>query len=232
MVDVPVPIKLLVEHWREAERPAQEGILWPRERWLRAFGQHAELIEGLPERLDRGAVRAACLDAPIGQAPAVRAFLASMMWGYGPTGYGPWRTHRVLSQTPDAAGRLHEAARRLRNGGGLNAYRWLAGEGRIRWFGPAFATKYLYFCPQVANRMPALILDRFVAQWLHEQVDQQFHHWGWAPASYGGYVSLMCTWSDEIGLAPDVIEELIFVGSSQGRSTPRSTPDPYSRGRS
>jgi hypothetical protein len=68
-----------------------------------------------------------------------------MVWGYGRTGYGPFRTARVLEENAEAGAILQEAARQVRSNGGPAAFSWLA-DHRLRGLGVSFATKFLYFC--------------------------------------------------------------------------------------
>jgi hypothetical protein len=92
-----------------------------------------------------------------------------MAWGYGRVGYGPYRVHRVLETTLDAGSILQSAAGELGSGGPVRAYVLLGehGAARLPGLGPAFGTKFLYFCSP-SGASPALILDRLVADWLRE----------------------------------------------------------------
>jgi hypothetical protein len=211
---VPVPIRTVVEDWKAAGRPAQDGIGWPQGRWSASFPDGA--LPELPARLDRAAVRAACAAAPCGPEAARQAFLAVMAWGYGNVGYGPWRTTRILDPgvNPTAGQRLAESAAELLSAGPLAAYRHLGGKGRLRWLGPAFGTKYLYFCPQPDAQRPALILDRPVARWLADHIGIELDPVPWAPDTYARYLDLMREWADALGVAPDVVEERILVSQT------------------
>jgi hypothetical protein len=65
----------------------------------------------------------------------------------------PFRTQRILFDTDNAAARLHQVALALEGGGTAAAYRRFAGDCQLKWLGPAFGTKYLYFA-QAANARP------------------------------------------------------------------------------
>jgi hypothetical protein len=171
MTRLPAAVIRVVGSWQANGRPRQAGILWRRERWLATFPGSGHALDSLPEYLDRATVRAACLDAPSSPAAARDAFLVAMAWGYGKVGYGPWRTARILQESSHAPDHLARVARRLAERGALDAYGLLAGECRLRGLGPAFGTKYLYFCPQSAAGPQALVFDRLVAGWLAEHVD-------------------------------------------------------------
>src|SRR6266511_1362641 len=87
----------------------QRPIPWPRERWLAWLPEHKGILEGLPSSLDRAAVRARA-EAPRTSGEAVAGFLASMVWGFGRSGYGPWRVRQALDGAPDLAFVLLDAA--------------------------------------------------------------------------------------------------------------------------
>lgn len=70
------------------------------------------------------------------------------------------------------------------------------GAGRIRWLGPAFAAKFLYFAQGAAAEPRLLILDAVVAANL-------FGAWpaaakgAWYPATYGRYCDLLASWAGQ-----------------------------------
>jgi hypothetical protein len=209
----PHAVRELIDAWRAAGRPSQPGIRWPRDRWIDAFPQQCQLLQGLPDAVDRAAIRAAARQAADGPTQAVDAFVAAMVWGYGRVGYGPWRTRRVLHATPDAAASLATAARIVATDGGLAAYEALSGSLRLRYLGPAFGTKFLYFVPHRSDSS-ALILDRLVARWLNRNIDARINALYWAPATYRYYVALLSEWARQLDVTPDTIEERIFVASA------------------
>ena len=147
MSEVPEAVVEVVRRWQAGGRPPQSAIGWPRARWLDWLPDSDELLGSLPNRLDRATVRAACSQAARSPAAAWQAFLVVMVWGQGRTGYGPWRTARILQDTSNAKDRLARVAQHLAQDGALEAYRQFGGNCRLRWLGPAFGTKYLYFCP-------------------------------------------------------------------------------------
>lgn len=90
------------------------------------------------------------------------AFVATQVWGYGVTGYGPYRTRQVLAQ-PSAEAVLTKAVSLLVDEGAVAAYEVL---NILDGLGPAFLTKFLYFAgqtlPEVKGPRP-LILDSVLA---------------------------------------------------------------------
>jgi hypothetical protein len=90
-----------------------------------------------------------------------------MAWGFGPAGYASFRTTRILEQF-DRAGALSVAdrsdgLRAAAASGPASGFSFLA-EHQIKYLGPSFATKHLYFMSPTTNQAP--IIDSVVAGWL------------------------------------------------------------------
>ncbi|MFD2467497.1 8-oxoguanine DNA glycosylase OGG fold protein [Amycolatopsis silviterrae] len=213
---VPAALTSTVRRWREEGEPAQPAVRWSRDAWRKHFPDRHAFLDALPDRVDRAEAtrHAAHATTPAG---AEQAFLAAMIWGYGRVGYGPWRTARVLSENPDAPARLAEVALVAREHGGLAAFRDLA-SGPLRYLGVAFGTKYLRFVTAAAGQASAPILDAVVRRWLATHTGLRLTIDEWRPASYEKYVALLTSWSVQLGLAADTVEELIFRSAvSQGQ---------------
>lgn len=143
-----------------------------------------------------------------------------MIWGYGPVGYGAWRTKRVLAENDGAAETLAMVARIARDQGGPAAFEWLARrQNRLRYLGVAFATKYLFFCAAGGRGKPALVLDRLVRDWLSKTL-----HWSlsldWDVDDYREYVDTLSEWASELDVEPGDLEMLVFQLAANGN--PRS----------
>jgi hypothetical protein len=126
---VPSPIRQAVDTWRAAGSPSQQGIAWPRHRWIDAFPRQAAVFAALPECLDRAAVRRACVRTAVSPADAEYSFFAVMAWGYGRVGYSPFRVRRVLDAAPDAAALLQAAATKVAQRRPIEAYACLGDHG-------------------------------------------------------------------------------------------------------
>jgi len=165
----------------------------------------------MPDRLSRTVVRGACLSAADSPADAVRAFLIVMAWGYGRVGYGPFRVRRLFDTTPTADSQLQAAASKLSHGGPVEAYALLGDNGvaRLPRLGPAFGTKFLYFCSPVGGQN-ALILDRLVARWLRENTNLALNEARWSVWTYHRYLETMFGWASEVDTAADDLEACIF----------------------
>ncbi|WIX85676.1 hypothetical protein [Amycolatopsis sp. DG1A-15b] len=210
MASVPFALITAVQRWRERGEPPQPPSRWSRGSWLKHFPQHHSFISALPERIDRAEATRHAAHAVTAEG-AERAFLVAMIWGYGPVGYGPWRTARVLAENAHAASRLAEVARVALEHGGVAAFRDLA-DKRLRYLGVAFGTKYLRFVTAASSSKHAgtPILDAVVRRWLVTHAGTHLNIDEWRPVVYERYVALLTSWSTELALAADTVEELIF----------------------
>jgi hypothetical protein len=92
------------------------------------------------------------------------------------------------------------------------------GKGRIKWLGPAFSTKFLYFAQGSTTAPSYLILDAVVARNLRATAWPSAPSTAWWPSTYGAYCLLMKNWAEEAQLrsgnetSPDQIELAVFRG--------------------
>jgi len=209
----------LVEEWRSEGEPGQKGINWPRSDWLAAFPAHEDLFRQLPRLLARASVRDVCADATRDGRAAERAFLTVMVWGFGRVGYGRHRVQEILAGTPRPAERLAGVARTLADRGVLAAYRRLSDDAdcRLNGLGPAFGTKYLYFCQPSGAEPAALIHDSNIAKWFKRYAAMDLSCDGWDESIYGGYLDQMSDWGAGLRCRPDDLELRIFEATVAGQ---------------
>ncbi len=187
--------------------------------WQTTLSEHHALLASLPDEIDRKTVARIAASAAEGEQQAVQSFIAAMVWGYGPIGYGAFRTARVLRENPQSPAVLHQTAQIVRRDGGAAAFEWLK-QHRLHQLGVSFATKYLYFC-NAPDAPRALILDRLVQRWLrvhagcHVRLD-------WHSRDYGRYLDTATTWARELDTNPDTVEYLMFSDSL--KEQPESRP--------
>lgn len=206
--------------------PGHRRVWVNAEAWRRGF-------ETLPEvRLNfeelRGGIRRDEMIQAVAHAVSagrfVDAFVVCMMWGYGPSGYGPYRTRRVLEQAKPGQSRkgvVAEVSRALADGADLamgtepaieRARRgfWYFNNvkadeatgtpgGYLRDFGPAFFTKWLSATsaggdPGARDALP--ILDAVIAGWWQAEVDKSFNPR--RTDHYVNYVNQLIAWRDEL----------------------------------
>lgn len=174
------------------------------------FPQHHAFLSALPEPIDRAEATRHAAHARTAES-AQQAFLAAMIWGYGPVGYGPWRTARVLTDNTRAAERLAEVARIAQDHGGAAAFRDLA-DKPLRYLGVAFGTNYLRFvtAAESSQHTSTPILDAVVRRWLITHARTRLNIDDWRPSTYDRYLALLTSWATELDLTADKVEELIF----------------------
>ena len=217
-VDTPNAVREIVRVWRSTGSEAQPGIPWPRDRWSRTFPDHRALLDDLPETLGRSAVAEYGKSAARSPQDAERAFVVAMVWGFGTVGYGPWRTRRILDSTSNPLERLHDAARALQSDGPLAAYEEMSSRSRLRWLGPAFGTKYLYFCSASRPTDGAIVLDRLVADWLESNTGLSIDPVPWSVPIYGRYLEHLTHWSKDLGASSAEVECCIFQAEARRRA--------------
>jgi hypothetical protein len=160
----------------------------------------------LPGELDRERVREFVLGAAPTERGAVAGFIATQIWGYGTTGYGPTRLERALSD-PRLSGALQAARRRLTDEDPVGAFRALCVEHRIARVGMAFGSKYLYFADPLRR---ALILDQIIRDWLGQHAG--VHLAGRRDErEYAVWLLLAEQWASALGLSPEKLEMMIFT---------------------
>jgi hypothetical protein len=111
---------------------------------------------------------------------------------------------------------LQAAAGAAAAGRPVEAYTNLGDNGtaRLPYLGPAFGTKFLYFCSSTGGR-PALTVDRLVARSLRENAGLVLNEVRWSVSTYASSLETMFGWADERGLTADELEACIF--STQAR---------------
>ena len=210
----------LISSWRSAGQPAQPGIVWRRDPWLAAFPKQASLLKSLPIPLDRLAVRAICQEAIVDEESAEQALLAVMVWGHGRNGNAQYRTRRVFGSALPAD-RPWRVARTLAQTGPMAAYRRFCDDGDCHLFGlgPAFGTKFLYFCQPDRQSQRALIHDSTMADWLTLYGGLKLDPTRWSESTYREYLERMHQWAAELGCRPDDAEMVIFRSMAETKGS-------------
>lgn len=253
---IPVPLQTAFDRWVAVGRPKDAPTVWSKPSWEKSLARATpvrELLGGWPADLKGDPLRRVHVTTFAAgvtmedRASQLKAFLAAMIWGYGRVGYGPSRVARMLTE-PRFLDDLAELTRVTLEEGGVAGYQRVRdarhGEQRDRGFlkhlGPAFGTKYIYFLTKaqpVEGRGVAPVLDSVVRMWFRKNVDDQATNveigdgWGYAER-YATYVETMRAWAEELGIAADDVEQLIFVSRQTevggGRAEPWSDASPAS----
>lgn len=182
------------------------------------------VLRRLPERLDREAVRGA-VQENLSREQVLGAFLPVLVWG-GPGGYGPFRARAILtgvrrktnlSAPVDDAIRdqLLAGSERVQKDGALEAFRFMNNDGKIKYFGGAFFTKWLAFCSMtdsVDSEKVAPILDKRVRDWVaqHTSAMDRVSLSTTSSSSYQRYLELLDAWGAPHGRTRAQVELAIF----------------------
>jgi hypothetical protein len=214
---VPQPVRRAVELWHDHGRPAQAATAWQRNRRVATMPGEAQLINALPDRLDRAIVRQLVLDRP----PTARGMFEAMVivyaWGWSTTNVGVPHAQKALGAGVERLGVALLAAREaMDDGQPLDGYEGLA--HRINGLGPSFGSKFLYFVSPEERR--ALILDDLMAKWLAREIAITLNPNRWSVQTYADYFALMNTWSSELGIANHQLEEILFTEEATRRGLP------------
>ena len=141
-----------------------------------------------PKEISRGQL---LKDAKNSEMNLEELFVRIMAWGFGPAGYAHCRTIRIFDEVKAVYGRtIISWMTGLRSASKLSpaaAFEFLDSEsGRIKYLGPAFATKLLYFLSPIDKRAP--ILDFVVDSWLRRyKIEIEEESTTFKFANHGGY---------------------------------------------
>lgn len=179
-----------------------------------------ELVSSGWVSLSRAAVFAVA-DRDFTPEAALQLLWHSLAWGLGPR--APRLNARLdaIADDQDGASKLLvKAWTSVRDGDDPEtSYALLTtprGAGRIKWLGPAFSSKFLYFAQGQAVAPAHLILDKVVATHLRATAWPDAPTTAWWPVTYGSYCALMQEWAVEASLrsgrvvSPDEIEFAVF----------------------
>ena len=75
-----------------------------------------------------------------------------------------------------------------------------------RWLGPAFGTKFLYFCQAAASDIKALIFDNLVATWLRREAPPHLDPCLGSVPNYSQYLGHMHRWLSALDCSADDLE--------------------------
>lgn len=185
-------------------------------------------LDALPETFDR-AEMCRLADNLLNRGETVGAFVVAMVWGHGDSGYGGFRTRRVLTGADDPAGeplddtvvvRLAKAVDVARDAGAVEGYRYLNNDalGRVKHLGPAFFTKWLYAATARGvhdHELAAPVLDDRVLKWVNANTELVLRPW--YTDDYAAYVRALSEWGEraEPRRSAVAVEEAIFDATAR-----------------
>ncbi|WP_051681777.1 hypothetical protein [Cellulomonas sp. HZM] len=229
MIDVPLPTELAQPGalGRRTDLVLAQRISVRTAWWADELAKHSlgdEMFSTADASLTRADVFALAEGARRDAAGARRLLWATLAWGTGTKNRNNRARIAAVAAAPERIGEALAQAASLAQTDADSAYRVMAPEGRnlVRFMGPPFSTKFLYFAGGGEADHPCLILDSFVAAALTRlpapstwrPPGQRF----WWPAStYAAYTELLQRWSSEAStaqhrdVAADEIERWLFA---------------------
>lgn len=208
-----------------AKPEPQRAFSWNRQKWesvVADIPDAREVLSALPDELNRNTVREV-VQSNLVRERVLGALVPVLIWG-GPGGYGPYRASRILTNGKGSAGgaaeeavreRLIKASEVVRNGDAAEAFRYLNNEGKIKFLGPAFFTKWLAFSSMsgaVDGEEVAPILDKRVRDWISQNTKsaQHINLRTTLTKDYRRYLDLLDAWGTPYGRTRAQVELAIF----------------------
>lgn len=220
---MPIPA-ILKKYKNEIQNinPDEQIVGYKAATWATRFGQDSDfqhLNQHYPTGISRRQIAQLVQDIAVGDFDFSRlrkSFLATMIWGYGTVGYGPFRTEKMLGSS-NVETVLTDTYFLLKSGDIVQAYQRF----QVDRCGPAFFTKFFYFIGLGLNLKPLpLILDSVVAnslahpdmlgEGIQELASLTNGSVGRYAEGYQKYITLMDEWADELDCRPDAIEYFLF----------------------
>jgi len=218
---IPIPDRLesLVGQMR-AGGAQQPAVLVKRERWRVAAGAYGALLREIPGELDRVSGRAFVLGCPRSQRGALAGFIASQIWGFRTTGYGPHRLGEALAR-PGLGRILARARAQLADGDPVGAFRTLCVTSEIPHVGMAFGSKFLYFADPHGR---ALILDFWLRAWLTKHASVRLRGER-DEREYAMWLLIAGQWAKALKITSEQLELVMFTDALPIDSPWRPAPD-------
>jgi len=229
----------------DKEEYVQQASKWKRKLWVRRsplaykgkgkqsiqkgkrLGRLSELasfIDEQPDLISRAGVFRHIQGAKYDPNGLEQGFVLAMMWGFGLTRYGPYRTSVMLeSAGPQFGSQLSEVVellnRKARSEEDVRtAYMKLL---ELEQCGPAFATKFMYFASPETARIP--IFDSQVAAWLGSEGRKDSTKYGGRLSAgnsnhFFDYYTFCTEASQQLGITDiGLLEYLMFIDQNAGR---------------
>jgi hypothetical protein len=169
--------------------------------------------------IGRGALfeLAATTDSSDGE---LRLLWHTLAWGGGKRARLMSKRLDSVAANPEGAASALRTAVANAQGSPVDAYETLYPSGRtlLKYLGPAFFTKFLYFAGRGVATHPCAILDRVVAANLRGRGWDGLRSAGWSAVTYEQYCELLACWAREASnrlgrpVALDEIELWLFDG--------------------
>ena len=188
--------------------------------WIERFPRDAKFLKSVAKNLNRKSFRKVCSQR---STYSIREkFLAVMLWGYGPYAVGAARTLKITKEQ-EFESRLKEVYNLAKRGRHIDAISFMAIDP-IKGFGPAYGTKFVYFCSP--KNVCAPIYDKRVRDWLgkyakNELYGASLHRIQWHTNSYLAWSQWLQVQAKLLKTNWEDLEYLIFEDAKSIKSKGR-----------
>ena len=213
------------KHLPEINRinPEAQSIPYRRSHWNKLSSRNnycREIIDESPSAITRKYI----FELSSNNKNPEKIFIATMIWGYGTTGYGSFRTQEMI-QTPCFQESITRATLLIEDNRIMDAYKLFSIEKKIKQCGSAFFTKFMYFIGRRIHDQYPLIADSRVANAFdkilgREEVKNMFSFAlrkdnaissvGNNPHGYMKYLDVMHSTAKSLNCPADAIELFLF----------------------
>lgn len=137
-------------------------------------------------------------------------FLAAMIWGYGTTGYGASRVAKIIRKNANTLNDYLKGQVQAARSRPEESWSSFRNEHRLKWFGPAFASKFAYFVAFESSdsELRPLIVDINTSWVMWDLVKLQ--RTVELKSTYVQYVDMAHRWAEEQGWRADEVEWALF----------------------
>ncbi len=204
--------------------PGDQAIPYTKKMWDKYFSEDIEfqaLVEKYPKQISRQNIFD--IKKGLGSNPTSselkQFYVAVMIWGFGTTGYGAYRTNKMIKDDRFQE-TIEDCFDKVQVGKIRQAYDGFC----LNQCGSAFFTKFIYFSAHnTTNKTMPLILDAVVARSLEEKCHCDIKKYarvnrnkgkiasvGRASDRYISYLQIMESWAEQLSVSGDQIELFLF----------------------
>lgn len=210
----PQKLVRLLEWLQSATLSQQPAQLFYPELWLESIhlDEMRMVLERYPNAIRRLDIVPLAVEATASESISLarQLFLATMLWGYGTVGYGPYRLGHITADIHRLDMLLLTAMRNVKRSDVRAAYSNFH-DAHIPFLGPAYFTKFLYFTGLGCgiDRFP-LILDTRILQSLGALLGARTFSEGTVD-DYHDYIVTLHEWAEMLDCRADSIEYLLSL---------------------
>lgn len=205
-----------VAEWKLRGKPEQNGMDWRAQPWIETFPKFEKFLKSLQVKnlgyLDRTFVRAQVSNAKT-IVEIEQGFLTAMIWGYAENPVGPSRIARFFNDA-DSRLKIVTSHKLVSKGKIKEAYDLLVS---IKYLGPAFATKFMYFAAPSTSSLTPVILDSLMSFALERWANYSISSQGATSEEYLEFLETLSLSAEKYDIKVDQLEFILFSEEAKER---------------